>query len=419
VIVEGEKCVHGMHTVGIVATTSPGGAGKAEHADWGPLAGKTAILWPDFDPPGIAHMRQVAGILGKLQPAPRLLWIDPSTLGLDAKGDVFDFIETLADLDPQGRRAAVDEVLASATPLGPGRELVDLVEATITGRRRALPWPWGYLGKLTRAFLPGTCTILCGQGGASKSFLVLQAAAWWVGKGHRVALYELEGTRAEHLVRALAQAAGDARLVDPEWVRENPEETRAALAAHERALDTLGGCIWEAPPRPPDLPALANWISERAEEGVEIIAIDPLTAAAATDKPWVSDSMFVQTVKPVLSRTGARLLLVAHPRKGHKTAALDELAGGAVYARLANTVLWFEYHEPPAQLVVLTALGETSFGVNRTIRILKAREGRGTGARLAWTFNPDTLTCQEHGLVVKGTRRGAPAIDDDAAWEAG
>jgi DNA primase len=67
VVVEGEKTVHALHDVGIVATTSPGGAGKAEHCDWSPLAGKKVILWPDNDTAGREHLDQVAAIIEQLE----------------------------------------------------------------------------------------------------------------------------------------------------------------------------------------------------------------------------------------------------------------------------------------------------------------------------------------------------------------
>jgi len=418
IVTEGEKCVLALHSVGIVATTSPMGAGKAGHADWTPLAGKTAILWPDNDPPGIAHMHDVAAILEKLDPPARLWWIDPAGLGLGPKGDAADFIAALADLPIEQQRAAVEEVLSAATPMGPGRELHDLIEATISGRRRALPWPWSGLGKLTRALLPGTVTLLCGEGGASKSFLILQAAAWWHAEGICVALYELEGTRAEHMQRALAQAAGDARLTDPDWLRANPADARAVEAANAEALDRFGLCIHEAPGEPPDLPALAAWTEAQAKAGAQIIVVDSVTAAATVRDQWVIDQAFIGRAKVILRETGARLLLVAHPRKGHKSAGLDELAGAAAYARLSDTVLWLEWHEPPAKVAVKTALGITTFGVNRTIRILKARHAIGTGARLAFTFDANSLTYREHGIIVKANRAAAADADEEQGQEA-
>jgi len=59
VVVEGEGKVHALHEYSVIATTSPGGALKAEYADWTSLAGKNVILWPDADEPGRAHTQQV------------------------------------------------------------------------------------------------------------------------------------------------------------------------------------------------------------------------------------------------------------------------------------------------------------------------------------------------------------------------
>ena len=87
VLVEGEKCVKALRAIGVVGTTSPCGAGKGEHCDWTPLAGKTIFLWPDNDENGIAHMRAVSAILEKLKPTPSLIWLDPASLDLPPKHD--------------------------------------------------------------------------------------------------------------------------------------------------------------------------------------------------------------------------------------------------------------------------------------------------------------------------------------------
>jgi hypothetical protein len=66
VVVEGEKDVHTLHALGVVATTSPGGAKNAANADWTPLAGKDVTIWPDNDEPGETYAGTVRGILEKL-----------------------------------------------------------------------------------------------------------------------------------------------------------------------------------------------------------------------------------------------------------------------------------------------------------------------------------------------------------------
>lgn len=65
VVVEGEKAAD---TLQAIATRSPvitwsGGANNWKNADWGPLAGRQVLLWPDADPPGVSAMAGVAGLL--------------------------------------------------------------------------------------------------------------------------------------------------------------------------------------------------------------------------------------------------------------------------------------------------------------------------------------------------------------------
>lgn len=60
-IVEGEKAADAaaMLLSSFVATTSPGGAAGAKHADWSPLAGRRCTIWPDADPQGEVYAADV------------------------------------------------------------------------------------------------------------------------------------------------------------------------------------------------------------------------------------------------------------------------------------------------------------------------------------------------------------------------
>jgi hypothetical protein len=40
--------------------------------------------------------------------------------------------------------------------------------------------------------------------------------------------------------------------------------------------------------------------------------------------------------------------------------------------------------------------------INRTVHILKARNGRGNGWRIGFNFEADSLTFKECGVIVKG-----------------
>ena len=400
VVVEGEKAVHALHALGIVATTSPAGAGAAKYADWTPLAGKTVVLWSDHDDAGIAHMKDVARMLDRIDPAPRVSWIDPQMLDLPDKGDAVDYIAGLPSSQDDAKRLAVELMIADAEPVGASREVWQLIEDTISGKRSALPWPWPQMARLTKALLPGTVTILAGDPGASKSFMLLEAAAFWHGSGIRTAVYELEDELKDHLYRALAQAQGDSRLFDDEWVRANPDDAREAWAMRADFLDSFGRCLWVAADKLIDLPALSKWVSDRAVAGYRVIAIDPITAVGKGNTSWEDDLRFMIEAKAAIRNTGASLVLVTHPRKGRKTAVgLDELSGGAAYARFAHTIMWLESPKTPKSVTVHKKMGRLATDINRVLHVIKSRNAGGHGQSVGCTFDGQTLRLIEHGVI--------------------
>ena len=61
VLVEGEKCAEALIAKDICATTAMNGAkAPIDKTDWSPLAGKTVIIWPDNDEPGLSYARRAA-----------------------------------------------------------------------------------------------------------------------------------------------------------------------------------------------------------------------------------------------------------------------------------------------------------------------------------------------------------------------
>ena len=87
---------------------------------------------------------------------------------------------------------------------------------------------------------------------------------------------------------------------------------------------------------------MGEWVEDRVSEGCGLICIDPITAVEANAKPWVADLKFLIRAKTAVRRTGARLILVTHPKKGRKGAiGMEELAGGGAYSRFSHTVLRF------------------------------------------------------------------------------
>lgn len=88
-IVEGEACADALAKAGKVATTS-GSASSADAADWSPLRGRSAILWPDHDEAGTKYADAVETRLRALGCAVER--VDVAALGLPEHGDVVDWL---------------------------------------------------------------------------------------------------------------------------------------------------------------------------------------------------------------------------------------------------------------------------------------------------------------------------------------
>ena len=97
-VTEGEKAADALIGLGLLATTSSGGAGSARHTDWSPLAGREVILWPDTDLAGADYAKDVVNLLAVLEPAPRLKLVIPGDLGLPEGGDAADWVAMNGDL---------------------------------------------------------------------------------------------------------------------------------------------------------------------------------------------------------------------------------------------------------------------------------------------------------------------------------
>lgn len=419
VVVEGEKCVHALAEARIVATTSPCGAGKASQADWTPLAGKRVYLWPDNDAVGVTHMQDVAKILEQITPAPSIFWIDPAVLELQVKGDAVDYLAQYEEgMSDEDRNAVIRMVMeALAKPMtGAQSDLENFVEEMIAGKWQAVNFPWDSVSHLTQALLPGTVLCVCGDPGSGKSFWTLEAGWRWHRDGHKVAIFELEDDRRYHLLRAMAQITDNSNLTDAEWVKNNPEESRNAVQGTRDLLHGFGKCIWDAPDDPPRLEELTAWVTKRAEDGYRIIIVDPVTAAASGERPWLSDLRFMMSAKAAMRKHGASLIIVTHPRVGKGMKGLDALAGGASYPRFAQTVLWLHLHDPPKNDQVRGLAGyPEQVHFNRTIRVNKARNGRGTGQDIAFYFSGKTLRFAEQGIIINEPSEGNEDQETDRA----
>jgi KaiC/GvpD/RAD55 family RecA-like ATPase len=350
-------------------------------------------------------MRDVARILQLLNPQPNLLWIDPEQFNLPPKGDVVDYLDEWRG-SASDNKIAVQAALDQAQPMDGAGELSQLIEDTIAGKRFNVPWPWPELTRLTRALMPGTVTCLCGDGGATKSYLLLQAAYFWFANDFQFVIYELEEDRAYHLNRLLAQLAENSDLTDSDWIKSHPDESREATRKFQVSIGEFAKWMQDAPDEQLSLDELKNWTLQMASAGKRVIVIDPITAAKQEDKPWIADLNFVMAVKTIARQHGASIILVTHPRKGRRTVTtIHDLAGGAAYQRFAQTVLWIQRLDQEKNVIVRRSYGtghqDQAVSINRTLQIHKARNGRGSGLEIGFNFSGNSLLFAEQGVITE------------------
>ena len=104
-VAEGEKCADAVIALGLLATTSQGGSGRAAESDWTPAARfKRVVIWQDFDAPnpktgviaGRVYVQAVAELVTAIAAAAgtecACIIVDLSDYALPEGGDVYDLI---------------------------------------------------------------------------------------------------------------------------------------------------------------------------------------------------------------------------------------------------------------------------------------------------------------------------------------
>ena len=411
-VCEGEKAVDTAWRCGIAATTSNGGASSAAKTDWSALKGKTVVLWPDNDDNGAKYMDDVTEILTELGCI--IYRIDPAKLELPPKGDLADMaakwpeitatqtdiiLSLMADAEPVG-------ALAASAELDAYHKLID------DGKWVSLDSPLPITGMLSRAFLPGAITILCAETGVGKSFFLIQLMAFWYEQGIVSWAKLFEDERVAHTSRLVAQLSGQEGHTRCEWLKANKEEREEHKMAHRKAVDEIGARMVaekNTEERPWSADDVCKWAEKTALAGARVIIIDPLTSIPAGEKSWQQDFDVIMRLKSTARRHGCSIMLTTHPAKNHKGVSVSSIQGGTAWSRFSHTILWLERHEDGH-------MAKTQDGTNpanRTMSILKCRNGRGAGNRIAMNFQDD-LQLHELGLIIPDAPKCAVANEAKA-----
>jgi KaiC/GvpD/RAD55 family RecA-like ATPase len=291
----------------------------------------------------------------------------------------------------------------------PSERLAKYIDGVTSGRitRTRLPWP--KLDTLTNALMPGAVTVICGDPGVGKTYFLLDCLRYWTREKVDAAIYFLEEDDTFYLRRLLAQEEGNADYVELDWWQSHPNEVRAAMLRHANVIDELGACFNVATNlKQMELRQLIAWLEGELSAGRRVVAIDPITAAAAGIERWLADDAFMMEAKGLITRYGASLILVTHPRKGNVTKKSGhDQGGGAAYFRFSSANIWINRLETKKRFDVFGLYGATTVDTDNIIEIHKAREGKGKGRRIAMTFG-NGLHFAEAGVV---TRESDESVD--------
>jgi len=103
-VVEGEKCVDALQSLGLTGTTWAGGSNAVHKTDWTPLAGCDVVIIPDNDDAGRTAANAISDMLLKLSPSVSVRILHMPVLWPDCpeKGDIADWAEQQdgPDADP-------------------------------------------------------------------------------------------------------------------------------------------------------------------------------------------------------------------------------------------------------------------------------------------------------------------------------
>jgi DNA polymerase bacteriophage-type len=314
-VCEGEKDTDNVATLGLIATTNPGGAKnwQPELAQW--FKGKQLIyVLEDNDEPGRMHTTKITAALRDIVPT-----IVPVTFPeLPEKGDVSDWLEL------GGNRKLLLARAEEARKRNEGRRSYIAINlATVTPEAEDWLWP-GHLARGKLELLAGTPQIGKSQIQCQYIACATTGRAWPNGlpggKPCRVIILTAEDDTARTLVPRLQAAGANLAMV---------EQLKTIRRNNRDELFLLGE----------DLDQLEQMIRDLNDVG--LVTIDPITAYMGYGKHFDSHRATdvrsqLMPLKELAERTNVAFSAVTHPPKNAGAQALDHFIGSQAFIAAAR-----------------------------------------------------------------------------------
>lgn len=417
-VVEGEKCVDALTELGLLATTSAGGARSAGKTDWAPLDGYSVTILPDNDDPGRKYAQNVASLLHAGAREVRILELP----NLANAGD--DVVDWIADLRAQGLDdASIAERLSSleGTPYahepstdGSPRKQVqnspryEPVLVTLADvEPQEVDWLW------QNRIPVGRITLLVGAPGTGKSFLTCDLAA-------RVSMGLSFPDGSPCVV-------GDIILLSGE---DDPADTiRPRLDAHGANVDRVHILTGRRRTGDQDDRELSISLQDldaielalQKQPGTRLLVVDPIGSYLGRDVDAHRDNEIRSVLAPLAALAkeyGVALLVVAHRRKDSKGSADSAALGSVGIPGIARSV-WHLSKAPGAPDKRLFLPGKQNLAAEPTglsFRLV----GEGTAARVTWDSEPVHMTADEALAAEQAQQpqpRGPKPVKEEQARE--
>lgn len=287
-----------------------------------------------------------------------------------------------------------------------------------TGEEKPLAFPWKRLTEgLGGGLRPGTITVLIGEPGSCKTFIALTACLFAHENNWKWAYLPLERDNTYAERRMLAIIKNDWDILKPECAGESLEYFKTEWIRKFMAQLSLN---IRPNPRQMRKDAEGNFYVPECHYGEmaaemrglcetrDMVILDPLSMLSFDDvgrKQWEGQERFAKDLTALVAQTGTRLVLVHHTRKSApglkvRQASLDEAAGAAGIVRYADNVIFLEHYPNGIASDIIGDYGQAwEKEHKRILFIAKARDGRGTGWRIACDLCEDGPALVEHGCI--------------------